>query len=229
MIEYNPKEFHEVKLGYFEQGENSCTPYYPDTWAVKNQVAINSPKTITYIDEDNCTTIPLCGIYMIPERRGLKYAHLSTPIIHVKKENEETWQTGEIIDPKKKSNFSTERPESEEEEAKRQQAIKDAQKYSDDQLYPKEGSSSGSTFNVNLVEYINMLFEAGIYELYVSMFGLESNRVKVEIIIKEESDKKQNFNEPLKQTPTQPPIQAPVPPQVPQTPIQPEIYDEISI
>ena len=30
-IEFIPKEFHEVKLGFYENNENICTPYFPNS------------------------------------------------------------------------------------------------------------------------------------------------------------------------------------------------------
>ena len=180
MIEYIPKEFHTVKLGFHESSENVCTPYFPQTYLkIDNQIVINVPQKVISNHQDSLM-IPLCGVYKISERRGLKYEHLSTPIIHVRKIEEETWQTGKIID--QNSGFSSERPESEEEESKRQQAIKEAQKYSDDELNEKTGYAFGKAINVSIVRYVHIPFEQGIYEVFVSMFGLESNRVQVEIV-----------------------------------------------
>ena len=184
MIEYIPKEFHDVKLGFYENKENICTPYFPGACSkIKNQIAINVPQKIICNKID--LIIPLCGVYMIPERRGLKYADLSTPIIHIRKIGEETWFQGEIVDLFLENTNPYIPPDYYIEEEKRQQRIKDAQKYSDDELIEKEGLSFGKAINVNLAEYINLSFQEGIYEVYVSKSGLESNHVKVEIIFKE--------------------------------------------
>jgi hypothetical protein len=119
---------------------------------------------------------------MIRERRGLKYAHLSTPTIHVRKMGEETWYSGEIVEIYSGTLEHPDLPHNYyEEEAKRQQRIKEAQKYTDEELDENIGQSSGSAININIVNLVNISFEQGIYEIYVSMFGLESNRVKVEI------------------------------------------------
>jgi hypothetical protein len=67
-------------------------------------------------------------------------------------------------------------------EKERQQRIEEAQKYSNAEL--DEGQASGNFFNLNLMDYVVMPFESGIYEIYLSFSGLESNRVKVEIVIR---------------------------------------------
>jgi hypothetical protein len=184
-IEFIPKEFHNVVLGFTESSENVCTPFFPKYYLkLSNQVAVNIPQKIICNEVGSCPIIPLCGASMIRERQELKYAHLSTPTIHVRKMGEEAWHSGEIVELDSGVNQHPALPPNYyEEEAERQQRIKEAQKYSDDELNEDVGQSSGSAFNVNLVDYITIPFEQGIYEVYVSRCGLESNRVKVEILI----------------------------------------------
>jgi hypothetical protein len=183
-IEFIPQEFHSVELGLYKSGENICTPYYPD-FSSKipiNQLVINIPQKIICHSDSNTLVIPLCGAYVITERRGLKYAHLSTPIIHVRKVGEETWYSGELVDPNLRNEYPDLPPNYYEEEAKRQQRIKEAQKYTDAELDENVGQSHGSAININIVDFVNISFEEGAYEVYLSKSGLESNRVKVEIV-----------------------------------------------
>jgi hypothetical protein len=192
MIEFIPTKFHDINLGFRNKGENICTPYFPNFGlSVDNQVVVNIPDQIICNDMVSCSIIPLCGAVMIPEKRGLKYNHLSTPIVFVTKidddnDDDHKWLSGEIVDPSKSSEFSESQAETASEEEERQRKIAEAQYYSDDELGTDNAYAAGYAFNVNIVEYIRTPFFAGIYEIYVSMFGLESNRARVEIIIKNE-------------------------------------------
>jgi hypothetical protein len=182
-IEFFPREFQHVVLGHYESGENIFTPNYPDYHLkMRNQIAINMPQKVICSDS-NFLVIPLCGAHVITGRRGLKYAHLSTPVIHVRKIGEETEYLGDMIDTNLEFEYPDFPPNYAEEEEKRQQEIAEAQNYSDNEL--DEGKEAyGSAINVNIVDYLNMSFQQGIYEIYLSMYGLESNRVRVEINFK---------------------------------------------
>jgi hypothetical protein len=59
--------------------------------------------------------------------------------------------------------------------------VNDAQKYSDLEL--DEGLIGGDAMNINLLEYVDLPFIGGRYEIFVSCYNLESNKVVVEIII----------------------------------------------
>ena len=184
-IEYIPKEFHDVKMGVHENNENECTPYFPDSYIkVSNQIAVSVPRKIICKNVDSCPVIPLCGVYRFPERRGLKYANLLTAVIHIRKIQEVTWNSGEIMDKNSRSDSSDPfSPNYDKEYAtKKQQEIANAQKYSDDELEEDGGRFYVGVFNVNIVEYVNIPFGEGIYEVFVSKSGLESNRTRVEIV-----------------------------------------------
>ena len=183
-IVFIPNDFHNVKFGLYESGENVCTPFYPNfEMKIKNEVVINIPQKIICNSEIDSLIIPICGAYIIGERRGLKYAHLSTPIIHIFKIDEETWYSGKIIDP----NLKYEHPDlsfyNTKQEKNRMQKIKEAQSYSDDELNNETGSFSGSAINVNALDFVDLTIQPGIYEIYISMYGLESNQLQVEILL----------------------------------------------
>ena len=193
-IEFIPKEFHDVKLGFNETSKNPCSPNYPlyASDFLRNAITINVPEKIICNISDSAffPIIPVCVAYVIGEKRGLKYAHLSTPVIHIRKTGEETGFSGEVVEPPYQTlddgtivyKSPDLPPDYYEEEEKRQQRIKEAQKYSDEEIDEKEGQGIGGFLNVNLMEYVDMPFEPGKYEIYLSFSGLESNRVFVEII-----------------------------------------------
>ena len=188
-IEFIPQEFNDVKLGYYETIKNPCSPGYPQNASdfLWNAIAINVPeKIICYVNDSTfLPVIPVCIAYVIGEKRGLKYAHLSTPVIHARKIDEEIGYSGEMIKP---NSFTPALPPNyRKDEKERQQRIKKAQKYSEEEIDKKEGQGSGGFKNENLMDYVKMSFVQGIYEIYLSFCGLESNRVKVEIIFKDEN------------------------------------------
>ena len=58
--------------------------------------------------------------------------------------------------------------------------IKEARKYPLDEL--DEGDSGLSIFNYNVLDFVKIPVKPGIYEIYVTCVGLESNHAEVEII-----------------------------------------------
>jgi hypothetical protein len=122
-------------------------------------------------------------VHAVSLKRGLKYAHLSAQMLHIRKLGEETVYSGEIEDKNMKYEYPDYPPYYEEEEKERQSMIEEAQKYSDEELdQPEIGGAN--YINVNLMEYVDIPFEAGEYEIYLSFSGIESNHTTVEIIIK---------------------------------------------
>lgn len=185
MIEYIPKEFHNVKLGFYESEENVCTPHFSDSLSKnRSQIVINVPQKVICNKEDSLV-IPLCCVYLFSERRVVKYANSSITIIYIKKMGEDIVYQGTVIDLNAKNKHPYRPPNYKEQEERRQQEIKAAQKYSDDELDEEDGFYLGENINVDIVKYVKTSFETGIYEVYVAKSGMESNHVKVEILIKE--------------------------------------------
>lgn len=186
-IEFIPQKFHDVKLGYYETSKNECSPGYPLNASdfLWSEIAINVPDRIicNVLDSTFAPIIPICGAYIISQKRGLKYAHLSDKVLHIKIDN--TWHSSVIVDPDLQYEHPALPPNYEEEEIKRQQRIKEVQKYSDEEIDKKGGQGFGGFFNVNLLDYIKFPLESGVYEIFMSTCGLESNRVKVEIVFNE--------------------------------------------
>ena len=186
-IEFIPKEFNDVKLGLYETYKNPCSPGYPRdiTDILWNKIVINAPQKIicTINDDTFIPVIPICGAHIVTDRRGFKYHDLGASIFHIRKIGNENWFTGVIIDKDLEYEFPALPPDYEEEQREWERNIAEAKKYTDEEL--EEGQASGGFLNVNLMEYVKMPFEQGIYEIYLSFSGLESNHVKVEIIFKE--------------------------------------------
>lgn len=179
-IQFIPKAFHDVKLGLDHNVIHSLTPYYPETDDVmKNEIAINIPQKIIFNPKGDEFTpiIPLCAYFVITSRRGLKFIDQIALLIHIKKTTEEEWFSGEII-----YDDEDELPddEADREEKRRQERIKEAQKYTLEEL--EDGQAGADAINVNILDYVKTPLTSGFYEVYMSRSGLESNRMQVEIV-----------------------------------------------
>ena len=181
-IQFIPKEFHDIELGYYETEENLCSPKFTDGIIPLNTISINTPqKIIVNSSNENFTpSIPVCVAYMVSLRRGLKYNHLSTRILYVKQLSESITYLGEFIDKDMQYEHPILPPGYEDAEKKRLAMVEEAQKYSDMEL--NQGQSGGGYMNINLMEYVDMPFLPGKYEVWISFCGLESNHAIVEII-----------------------------------------------
>ena len=63
-IQFIPKAFHDVKLGFDEHTIHALTPHYPEPYdLMKNEIAINIPEKIIFNPNkiDFVPIIPLCG------------------------------------------------------------------------------------------------------------------------------------------------------------------------
>ncbi|MCA1744529.1 MAG: hypothetical protein LC643_02225, partial [Bacteroidales bacterium] len=195
-IRFIPETFNDLELGYSSGGSNPCSPMYPDDalWHLTNEALINAPEkiilpssisldsiqrsgaNIDYIYGVAATTIqpviPVCIALVVTRRRGLKYAHLSDEIFHIRKTDSEHWYSGKVYD-ETLTGMEIPSPGREEWEKERKNQIAEAQHYPEDSL--NEGNFSGSYKNLNLMLYVDMPFEPGVYELYYSVLGFESN------------------------------------------------------
>jgi hypothetical protein len=184
-IEFIPKEFNDVKLGYYETGDNVCTPSNADVlW---NKIVINVPnKIICYISDSTfMPIIPICGAYIIGEKRSYKYHHLWANMLHIRKKGDNMWYSGEIVAPNLEYEHPKPYPGEEEAKKKTVAEVEKAQNYSDEEVDRREGQGAGGVFNINLVDYVEFPFETGTYEIFMSTCGLESNKATIEIIFKE--------------------------------------------
>ena len=195
-IEFIPKEFNDVKLGYYERFRNPCSPGYPHdiTDFLWNKIVINAPrKIICRIGGDTLIpVIPVCGAHIVTWRREMKYYDLAN-MFYIKKINAENWFTGEIVDKSENPGIPALPPNYQEEQRELEKERIEAQSYSEEEL--EEGQASGGFLNVNLMDYVEIPFEPGVYEIYLSFSGLESNRVKVEIVFEEDDSKKFKSNQ----------------------------------
>lgn len=176
------KEFGYVELDLYNYKKYPCTPGYPEDLFNSNIILINVPQKIIYksYDKETIPIIPMCAIFAISQKHGLKYDHLSTKKIYIKRVDQDTIYSGEIIDPNLKYEHPIYPPGYMGDENKRLEMVNEAQKYSDHEL--DEGLIGGDAMNINLLEYVDLPFIAGQYEIFVSCYNLESNKVVVEII-----------------------------------------------
>ncbi|MBF0576888.1 hypothetical protein [Dysgonomonas sp. GY617] len=182
-IHFIPKEFNEIKLGYYETKESLGSPQLPGQVMTINKIIINTPNKILYTAKNESITpvIPVCVAYIISLKRGLKYNALSAKMLHIRNLNEKTVYSGEIVDQDLQYEYPEPNPYHEEKEKERIARVEEAQKYSDEEL-EQPGLAGANYINVNLMKYVNIPFKPGKYEVYLSFCGLESNRTIVEII-----------------------------------------------
>ena len=183
-VKFIPKEFNDIKLGFRESIQNVCSPQFSGLIPV-NSITINSPQKIICKNNKNVYVpiIPVCVVYDVSLRRGLKYYHLNVELLHIRRIGDEKIYTGEIFE-KGLENEYPDYPSGYYEELERIEAdVKEAQKYSDDDL--DSGQSSGGYMNIDLLEYVDVPLQSGLYEIYLSFSGLESNHVQVEIVFEE--------------------------------------------
>ena len=156
-----------------------------DLW---NEIIIKAPEKIiipnTCLKTGINPIFPVCVAMVITARRGYKYAQLSDEILHIRNTESNKWITGQIFDETLlDGNPIVPSPVEDDWEKELQKRIKDAQKYTEDEL--DEGRASGTYRNIDLLKYVDISLEQGIYEIYFSTKGLESNKVQVEIVFEE--------------------------------------------
>jgi len=182
-IQFIPKEFNDIKLGYYETEENCCSPAWISEMRTINSIIINTPQKIIcdMNKEDFVPVIPVCATYSVSLRRGFKYHNLSAKMLYIRKIDDGAIYFGEIVN-KDIQYFEYPEPDpyDEEKEKKRLAMVEEAQKYSDMEL--DQGQLGGGYLNINLMEYVDMPFLPGKYEVWLSFCGLESNHTIVEII-----------------------------------------------
>lgn len=186
-IRFIPEIFNELELGYLKAGINPCSPLYPESAIshLRNELRINAPEKIIYsikIPVDSVQpVIPVCIASVITLRRTYKYPDLSEEVFFIRKADTECWFSGKVFDETlQDGNPIIPPPWQEEMEEELKKKIEEAQSYSDEEL--DEGQAGGEYRNLNLMQYVDMPFEPGIYEIYYTLKGLESNWAQVEIV-----------------------------------------------
>lgn len=183
-IKYTPATFKDILLGYNSRERNKCTPLYPNDLIEPNVILINVPNTIV-LGNGNCddVVVPLCATYLISLRRAYKYADSEVKRIHIKSLDEDVVYSGDILNPDLALEDPLFPPWHQDQERERQKKISEAQSYNDDEL--NVGQASGGYVNLNAMEYVDMPFLPGKYEIWLSFSGLESNHCLVEIVVAE--------------------------------------------
>ena len=200
-IYFIPEKFNDIKLGYSVRSMNPCSPGYPDRLFEINIIKINTPEKVIYKlnKEESAFIIPLCILSSTSIKRIYKYNHLSDRLIHVRKmDNDSFIYTGQIYNNAIRCGHIETDPLHEELEKEKQIKVEEAQAYSDDELDSEP--AAGGYRSVNLMDYVDMPFLPGKYEVWVTCYGLESNHTIVEIII--EGEEEAQDSQPVKVEPT---------------------------
>lgn len=184
-IAFIPKEFNEIKLGYDETDMVKTSPGYPKDVIKVGIIAINTPKVIHYDNNNNnCKPIlPISAVHSISGERSAKYIKLADQLIHVRNMKNGIEFSGKIY--KKRNPDISEFPislYSEKDRIEREELLKAAQKYTDEEIDYPNSFTIGDYINVDIMEYVDFPFLPGKYEIWLSFSGLESNHTIVEII-----------------------------------------------
>ena len=183
-IEFIPKNFKKIDFEKMEKEMCPCSPNFPHEINEVNILKINVPEKIFFhsLDEKKVIPVlPVCMAYSISILRGLKYHNFSEKTFHIKLEDGDFEYSGDFFNIRAAHKTPYKPIDTSEYE---QQRINDAQKLSDAAL--DEGVYSRGYLNVNALDYVQMPIKSGKYEVWVSYYGLESNRAEVEIVFKNE-------------------------------------------
>ena len=189
-IQFIPETFNDLELGFLSSDFNPCSPMYPESAIsqLRNELRINAPKRIIYNLKKSGDTvrpvIPVCLASVITLRRTYKYPNLSEEVLFIRRTDSDSWFSGKVFDETLEDGTPIVQPPWQQEmEEEKQKRIEEAQSYSEEEL--DEGQAGGEYRNLNLMQYVDMPFKPGVYEIYYTLKGLESNRVQVEIVFEE--------------------------------------------
>ncbi len=176
-----PEIFNEIELGYSKTSQTVCSPGYPSTQIALNTITINTPdRIIINVKCDHISSVlPMCVTYKVSSRRSTKY-HEDEMMVHLRMIEGREVYFGKIIDNDVNNDYVIPPYWNSQMEQNRRERILEAQKYSDEEL--NDGQASGGYMNLNIMEYVDMPFAPGRYEVWLSFYGLESNHCFTEII-----------------------------------------------
>lgn len=197
---YSPREFSEIELGPDKDGRNKMTPVV-DLHLRKPQLNINIPDKIRFIDVDTCVhiidssfSLPVCGESLVTRKRLCYFGEQLNPTLHISIVDDEKWYRSEYDEKPILDDLIIDHEEEDMLEFKNEMI--EAKKSGIDEIDIWEGTLNSTGFNLNLFEVIkNMPIKSGLYEVYVTQYGLESNHEKVELIF-EYQTKVDSLNQP---------------------------------
>ena len=192
-VAFIPDVYNSLDFSGDVSTENKCTEHYDWISTPRvNTIDINTPEKIIFDTSAQGfePVIPVCGAYLISANWGLKYHNLPVKVLYIRRADEDKWYSGRIdraLRAYKKFGINQHpAPSPLEKDKAYQKKLKrereKAQSYTDEEL--KSGQANGSAFTENLLDYVEIPLTSGIYEIYMSSLGIESNKVKVEIIFK---------------------------------------------
>lgn len=197
--QFIPKQFEEVSYNYRNNNLNLLTPFYNEikkSQDIPPVIRINAPVKVIYnemlLNNLIPTVLPICGCGMFFERRGLYYYPNNNYYIHIKPPKKNEWIVGEVVIPEYEEGelpISLYEEETEEQTKSKEATefdlkIKEVKQYSLNEL--DQGlSSSLDIFNYNVLDFMKLQMISGVYEIYVTCIGLESNHVKIEVVVED--------------------------------------------
>ncbi len=180
-VRYVPEAFGKVKLGWRENRMNPCSPGYPEDLVEMNSLSINVPESVIYRagHPPTVSVIPLCVTYSVSLRRVYKYHSVSDKMLYVKDlDTQEEYSA--VVEEILPHEYLVPDPFYEEHQRELRKKVEEARQYEDHEL--GEGLAGANYINVNLLEYIDLPWQPGRYEVRMAFLGLESNRIVMEII-----------------------------------------------
>lgn len=185
-IEFIPAEFHKVDINYNRE-QNDCSPCFDDRPNDINVIRINVPEKIILREYDirkERPVFPVCIFSTVSYLRTLKYGEsgrLELYVLNMEDDHEKNVLSGPVYNADKFPDEFLPPPFQNEIDKRRKQKVAEALKLTDEELDDSEYYPE--FLNINLSEYIDFPFEPGRYEVWMSYYGLESDRKPVEIIV----------------------------------------------
>ena len=186
---FTPKEFESINLGPDNTARNTLTPI-TDEYS-QNIHLINVPERIKFenIDPeilitDRTFVFPICGEIYLTYKRCLFYDELSKPTLYLKRIGKEDYISGVYNEERSPNGMDAELLELFAKE--REEEKIEVMKMNPEEIDLWDGELTQQGFNINLFKTIQIPIESGYYEVYISMYGLDSNSKKVEIIFEYE-------------------------------------------
>lgn len=189
-IKLVPDEFQNRECGYRSVVPNPCTPRFEEG---ETGLRINGPRQmIRYkIPSDNQAAsvvvrpyLPICFSYKITTKRLYKHDKDSDIVIYIKNKKDEHWSSGVVRYEDEGNNIPG--PDEDGENRKFREEIENAQNYPENAL--DNGPGFGAAMNLNVLDYVAIQLEPGEYEMYLTNFGLQSNHIMMEVVIKDEKE-----------------------------------------
>lgn len=189
-IMFKPDMFDSLDFSqYSVPDENECTKQINFENIEPNNITIAAPEEIIF---DSSVpgfepAIPVCARITVYTKWADKYHDFDKGMsyegmFYIRREGESDWHSGQIDQVYRLYNkFGVSKTPDQRwvDDSKRavEQRFEEVQNLTDDDL--NTGAYSGHTITENLLDYVNIPLSSGVYEIYMSRYNLESNKVKI--------------------------------------------------